>query len=794
MINRLLAILFVLFGLTSLGQGITSTIRGTVVDNLSEEPIFGASIILQGTDPLIGAQSDIDGRFKMENVPVGRYNVEIRYLGYQTIVLFNQELLTKELVLNIRMEELVNELKEVTVSTKKNGKPVNDMSTNSSRSFEIEESQRYAGSLGDVARMAQNFAGVQGADDSRNDIIVRGNSPTGVLYRLEGIDIPNPNHFAQFGTTGGPISMINPNMLAKSDFMTGAFPAEYGNANAGVFDLNLRNGNNEKHEFLAQVGFNGFEGMAEGPFSKKSRASYAINYRYSVLELLSLMGINFGTTAVPKYQDLSFKVNIPHKQGVTSVFGIGGISRVSLLAEQTDGTNDLYAIDRSNTDFKSIVGFMGVNHKQKLKKNSYLKLSVAVQASSNDIINDTVDNNYENAFNVYRKKSVSGKVTGAIHYINKLSAKHYIKTGVFMDALFFQLRDSVWRDNLTDYQTLRNVKTNTYLIRPYIAYQYKITNDLKLNLGVHYQHLTLANQWNIEPRFGLSYTIKKKNVLSFSYGYHSQMQPFELYFLETQTSPTESVRTNEELEFTKSHHFVLGYDLFMKWGLHFKAEAYAQMLTDVPVELKSSSYSILNFGASFYNPLPDSLVNNGSGLNYGIEITFEKRMDKGLYFMFNGALFQSKYKGSDGIARNTGFNGNFTTNLLGGYEHMFKQKTSTTKKGKIKPKVSISADVKFVLNGGGRYTEIDFAASELAGEEIWTDGINEKQYPSYFKMNFRFGVKFIMKKVTNELAFDLQNITNRQNIFYREYIPESNSIETTYQTGFLPLVLYRITF
>ena len=232
----------------------------------------------------------------------------------------------------------------------KKGELVNKMATVSARSFSVEESNRFAGSKNDVARMAQNFAGVQGADDSRNDIIIRGNSPSGVLFRMEGIDIPNPNHFARFGTTGGPISMLNNNVLSNSDFLTGAFPAEYGNAIAGVFDLKMRPGNNEDHEFMFQFGFNGLELMAEGPISKKRKSSYLVNYRYSTLQLFKYMGINFGSTAVPNYQDASFKLNFPSKRGLTSVFGMGGYSTINILAEEAD-SSDLFALDLSNTYF-----------------------------------------------------------------------------------------------------------------------------------------------------------------------------------------------------------------------------------------------------------------------------------------------------------------------------------------------------------------------------------------------------------------------------------------------------------
>jgi hypothetical protein len=180
------------------------------------------------------------------------------------------------------------------------------MATVSARNFNPEEASRYVASREDIARMATNFAGVKGSDDSRNDIVIRGNSPNGVLWRVEGLDIGNPNHFASFGTTGGPVNIINNKMLGNSDFLTGAFPAEYGNGISGVFDLKLRNGNKEKNEFTAQIGILGLEGTAEGPINEKKGSSYIISYRYATLSIMNKLGINFGAAGNPSYQDLNF--------------------------------------------------------------------------------------------------------------------------------------------------------------------------------------------------------------------------------------------------------------------------------------------------------------------------------------------------------------------------------------------------------------------------------------------------------------------------------------------------------
>lgn len=785
-----------LFATMGVSAQITNTIRGTIVDEFSDEPLIGATVIIKGTDPIVGTTTDVNGDFQLENIPIGRMDLLITFIGYAPIEIPNIELTSgKQVVLNLEMKQLSNQLEEIEIKSENENETLNKMVSNSAVSFSVEEAQRYAGSLNDVARMAQNFAGVQGADDSRNDIIIRGNSPSGVLYRLGGLDIPNPNHFARFGTTGGPVSMLNTNVLSRSDFLTGAFPAEYGNALAGVFDLNLRNGNNKKYEALFQIGFNGLEGMVEGPFSKKSKASFLVNFRYSTLKLFDLMGLDFGTTAVPNYMDGSFKVNIPSKKGVTSIFGMGGLSNISFIAKELSADGDLFADGGEDTYFKSKTGVVGLTHKHRLGNSNYIEMILGVQAAANGIQVDTVDVNLENPFHVYGNGTMEGKQTSSLHYGHKFSAKHFIKTGFYVDMLFFNLQDSLFEGIPSDFRNLRNTKGTTVLAQPYFQYQFRPTNTINLNFGLHYQHLFLGNQWNLEPRFGASFMLNEKNKLSVSYGYHSQVAPLALYFLETQDSMFNSFTTNTDAGFTKSHHVVIGYELFLKWGIHIKAEAYFQYIHDALVETKSSSYSLLNLGAAFDDVYRDSLQNNGLGYNYGVELTIEKRMQKGLYFMVNSSLFQSQYKASDNRWRNTAFNGNYTVNILGGYEWRLKQKKEFNKKGKPNPKVAFTFDTKVVLNGGGRYTEILLNESIAAGEEVRDDeNAFAKQFPIYFKWNFRIGFKLLGKKVAQEWAVDLQNLTNHKNIFNYEYVDETQSTRIIYQTGFIPIVQYRIYF
>jgi hypothetical protein len=312
-------------------QTLSQTIRGRVFDADSRRPIAEANLMVLGTNPIIATSSSADGTYRLSQVPVGRQNIRISLLGYEEKTLSNMLVVAgKEMVLEIELRESFKNLKDVVISSGANKSRVaNDMALVSARGFSVEETKRYAGAINDPARMVASYAGVNSDGSGNNDIIVRGNNPRNIQWRLEGVEIPNPNHFASEGLTGGPINALNSQMLANSEFYTGAFNPQYGNALAGIFDMKLRTGNNEKREYSFSLGVLGTDITLEGPFKKGSQSSYLANYRYSTLSLLDQAGI-VDFNGVPKYQDGSFKLFFPTKNaGTFTVFGLAGRSGIS---------------------------------------------------------------------------------------------------------------------------------------------------------------------------------------------------------------------------------------------------------------------------------------------------------------------------------------------------------------------------------------------------------------------------------------------------------------------------------
>jgi hypothetical protein len=773
----------------SFAQSNKQNIRGVVIDKLSQSPITGATVQIVNDSANKAAITDNKGNYVITALSPNRYEIKVSYLGYKEVIVPNVVVTSgKETILDITMEETIKLLKEFVIKDNSKDKTVNMLSTISARKFSMEEVNRYAGGRSDPARLAANFAGVSSTDDSRNDIVIRGNSPVGVLWRIDGMDVTNPNHFATVGTTGGPVSALNPNMLKSSDFLTSAFPAEYGNATAGVFDLGFRNGNTKKRETSLQLGLiTGLEAMTEGPISKTNNSSYLVGYRYSLAGVAQAMGINIGTTATPTYQDLSFKINSGSgKLGQLSLFGILASSTISIGNSKPDA-NNLYG-NGNKVDFSSKIGIGGLKYFKQINSKSFLSATLGLNYSKTN----QLDYDSDSLGHSYSKEENKSSKTGyefIANYNSKINSRLFIKIGVQAEYMNLYLYDRTKRHPPDNWTQIWDYNSYTTLAQAYAHLKYSISDKITLNAGLHFQEFFLNHTSSPEPRIGLKYAVSNKSSFSLGYGLHSQLQPLTVYFLQTQLPDSSIVYTNKDLDFTKSHHFVLGYDLlpFNDWCL--KAEVYYQYLFNVPVTTYSGNYSMLNTGASFKPDQQDSLINKGTGKNYGVELTIEKFFSKGYYGLFTTSIYESKYKGSDGIERNTAFNGKYVFNILMGKEW----KLGSAKRN------AFSADLK-VTNAGGRYyTPIDLQLSQILHHEIQMNPDEyaySSRYANYFRMDIKVGftLNSRTKKLSQAIALDLQNVTNNKNVFSQSYDDHRKEISTTYQLGFFPNFTYKIQF
>ncbi len=791
---------------------LTQTIRGRVLDKESKSPLTGANVILT-TDTTIfkGTTTDFDGWFKLENIPLGRQSLKITFLGYSPVSLSNLIVSSgKENIINAELEESSLSMKEVEITATRRGEVTNEMSLVSARAFTVEETERYAGSRSDPARMAANFAGVQGADDSRNDIVIRGNSPLGLLWRVEGVDIPNPNHFSIPGSTGGPISAINNKILSNSDFFTGAFPAEFGNCISGVFDLKLRNGNNNRYESTAQFGLFGTEIMTEGPFSKKStegrgKASYLIAYRYSTLSIFKSLGIDLGTNATPKYQDLNFKLNFPLKNNANlSFFGIGGLSNIEILiSNQRKPEREIYGQQDRDQYFGTGMGIIGGSYAKSLNANSYFKITLASSLEEQHAFHQLVyrhlgtDSMFVNdsLTDKLRYSFLQGKKSLAAFFNEKIDSRKTLKVGINADEYHFNFQDSIFNE-FADSSTINqnkgkwlnrwNYEGNAALVQTYVQLKLKLAENITAVAGVHNQFFSLNGSLSpVEPRAGIKWILSKKHTLNAGFGVHSQIQPTYTYFYHL---PNTLNLHNKNMGFIYSTQYVAGDDFMALDNLRIKTEIYFQRLFNVPVERASSSFSLVNLGSGFSRFFPGYLENKGNAENYGTELTIEKYFSKKFFFLFTTSLYNSHYKGSDGIKRNTDFNGNYVVNFL------------ASKEFTVSEKGSFSIGTKITAAGNKRYSPVDTAASVRTAEIQWVDSLrNTKQFKDYFRADVKLNYRLNTKKITHEIGFDLVNVLGTKNILKLSYVPnaadpKADPVREEYQLGFLPIFYYKADF
>lgn len=789
----IIQILILFIGLISIAQN--GVIKGKVIDKQSEVPLNGATIELLGVEAT-GVVTDFDGYFRLDNVPLGRQAIRVSYVGFEPATLPNIVVTSgKDAVVSIALIEAFDQLDEVVITSTTKDRTVNKLATISARQFSTEEVNRFSGGRSDVGRLAANFAGVSSPDDSRNDIVIRGNSPTGLLWQLEGIPIPSPNHFSSIGTTGGPVSALNTNLLKNSDFLTSAFPAEYGNALGGVFDLGFRNGNKDDYEYTAQVGiFTGLEAMAEGPLGKNN-GSFVGAFRYS---LVGLLGIGAGgTSATPNYNDLSLNLDFGNgKAGQFSLFGIYGNSDIDFLGDDID-EDDLFSAEDENSFFESTFGVLGLKHKINLSENSYLRTIVAASTMGSDFVQDRfIDKNTpeERLIRYTEADNSESRLTFSALINSKLNNKNTLRAGILAESYTVEVtqRDREKQPDLNgdgdpDLFTFLSIDDNLAIIQPYVQGQFRLTKNLTVNTGVHSQYSTLNKQFVIEPRAAVNYRLAPKHTLNVGYGLHHQPVSLPILFLNEEVDGN-LVQTNKDLDFVRSNHFVLGYDTRFAKSWRAKLEVYYQSIDKAAVEAFPSSYSSLTEGADFdFDNDRVSLVNEGTGFNQGIELTIEKFFSDGYYGLLTSSIFESKYEGSDGIERNTPFNNGYVINALAGREFPV---------GKTKKNVMFF-DTRLTVSGGRYFTPVDLEASQAAGFEVLQEDIAfSEQYDDYLRWDVKAGFKInsANKKTSHQIYFDIQNVTNNENVFVRRYNRLTNQVDQVDQIGFFPDFGYRFQF
>jgi hypothetical protein len=764
----------------------TQHVRGTVVEQLLGKPVAGATITLvslSDKDEKISRSvlTGAEGTFKFPAVSIGEYRITISHIGFREAVVDNIEVISgKEKVISQALEVIIKDQQEVVVTAEsKRNKALNDLSAVSARAFTVEETQNYAAAVNDPLRMATGFPGVVAANDGNNDIVIRGNSPAGLLWRMEGIEIPNPNHFSNVNSSGGGISILSAQLLANSDFVTGAFAAEYGNALSGVFDLKLRKGNNERKEYMVQAGLLGLNLAAEGPFSKGSKSSYLVNYRYSTLQLLSKLGFNL-TQGSTNFQDLSYNIYLPtSKAGTFTLFGFTGFSG-EIIQRKKDSSQWKSKGDRYNRDFVSNTAVSSLTHNISIGNRSTLKSAIALSYNHTGFDETYIEDDYSLS-EQYKEKYKTKKWVFSSTLNHKVSTRSSLRTGVILQLIhhsyYLKARDSVD----TPLKEKMNTNGNTQTVQSFAQWHYRASDRFAVSAGLHYLALTYNSSHAIEPRASLKWEMNRRNTIALGYGRHSQLQGLGVYFATTRDA-SGTAEPNRNLGFTKAHHFVISHSYLLAKNMRLKTELYYQHLFNVPVSTNhQNTFSTLNIVGDY---VTQPLINKGRGRNYGIEVSAEKYLSNNFYYTISSSFYQSKYTAADDIERNTRFNGNYVNNLIAGKEFISADKRRT-----------FGINIKSIYAGGFRTTPID---AEQSSEKKYTVFRQKEafsiQNPAYFRTDLRASIKWNRRQLTSTLSLDIQNVSNRLNVYGQVYNAEKNIIEYTYQNGLIPILNYKVEF
>jgi hypothetical protein len=778
---RIIFLTLVFISNISFSQSVTQTVKGKVYDNETQAPLTGAFIVIKGTDPLMGITTDILGNFKIANVPLGRYNIQISYLGYE-LAIVPEILVTsgREVVINTGLKQSVTQMDEVTVKAfSHKDQPVNTMASVSAKSFTVEEARRYAGGVDDPARLASAFAGVTVGNLQDNAIIIRGNSPKGVSWRLEGVEIPNPNHFSGGNVAGGGfVTIFSSQLLANSDFFTGAFPAEYGNALAGVFDMKLRNGNADNREYTLQAGILGIDISSEGPFKKGNGATYLFNYRYSTFGLLTKMGI-IPSEQIPVYQDLSFKLNFPtQKAGVFSLWGIGAIDNNN-EPDEIDSAKWETDWDRIKYTWNLNTGALGLTHKFIIGKQTFISTTFAASGIHNKMDATRLDSNLIRRPNWYFTDN-SGKITLSTFVNHKFSARHTVKTGVNYHTLFYSLDlNSTINNNPETFQNFVNEDGHSNFSEFYIQSKFDINESLSVFSGINANYFALNNKFSIDPRASIKWRINQQNSLSFGYGKHSQLEELKIYLINKNVNGITEY-PNKNLELSKAQHFILAYDWLINENLRFKIESYYQYLYDIP-GIPDSSFSLINFKQDW--SFRESLENNSKGRNIGIDFTFERFLNHNYYYLVTASVFDSKYKGDDGVWRNSRYDKGFVVNLLFGKEFFMNNNRV------------LGVNTRLNYMGGERTSPVMMNESLRQKTVIYNESkAFEDQLPSMYYLDFTITYRTNKKKYSGVWALQLKNALGSPMYEGYSYNYLTDKIQSDETVVVIPVISYKIEF
>ena len=773
------------------------TLRGVVVDHQTKAPLPGATVTIRGTSRFYTTSSDFNGWFEIENVPVGLHDIVVELKDYKNQLLRNVSVVTgKEAFRLIELDQKIKDnKKDIDIRPYKPGIARNAAATVSALSFNRENVEASDNVAEDPAEMAAELPAFRQVMAGRNDLSIRGNSPTGLVWQIDGIPVVAPNFGHEIGLPGGTYPLLPGTLMGKSEVDYGPAPAGPVDALAGKFNLRFRDGNRVDRRYSLEMGSYGTAVSAEGPISRKPSSSYLVYYRNTLPSVLSGSGVEPVPGIFPDRQQAAFKVNFPtHFAGTFSLFATGGKNKVTMVRGESMHPENFYVyggLPETDNYLDETLYTAGFSHQ------------LFWQRGMNSIKTTVGISGYEQTsrMEMYRNATLRQIDTGNDNHEQELffsscfqhkpSASNYLVAGITARIHQVNFADSTLTGNVTPvypktyYPLLNASESGMVQIQADAGWQHKFGNTTAVYMGLNASYFAFSQTTSIEPRLSIRHEYNSKTFVSIGYGLKSQLQPMFLYFMKTKADVTGTVLTegNRNLGPTRMHQLVGAIDRNFGANLRLHAEVYFQQLMKVPIERRLSSYSMMNYGSGFRDYSIYPLVNQGTGQNKGLELQLDKYLSHGYYFRLSGTFYDSKYKASDGASRNTAFNGNYKSDVVLGTHFP------------VSSNGSLDINLHVMYAGGAPLPGINDSTSVLVGYTVYDEAMRyANREPAWYRLDARVTMKWSMRWLSHELSLNLRNLTDEKILWRRYFNPGSGAVERQYQLGFVPTVLYRVYF
>ncbi len=733
-------------------------IRGAILDRATQHPLPGANVVVLGTER--GTVPDAEGRFALPDMAVGVHRLRISMIGYATIVR------TDVVVRSRRVTELDIELDAEVVNVGEETVVIADYFSDaaeevvSSVSFSYEEVRRSPGAAGDISRLVQAMPSVNMNTDQRNDLIVRGGSPTENLILVDNIEIPNINHFPTQGASGGPIGLLNTDLIEDVAFYAGGFSAGYGDRLSSVMVVDLREGNREELEGEVQLGMAGAGLLLEGPLSG-GRGSWIASGRRSYLDLI--VGA-IGTGAVPRYSDLQGKLSCDlSSQHRISLLGIAAFDAIDLVPGDTDADEDFVV-----NEVDQYVAGAGWRWLWSRRGFAHTALAISYADFGIDVLDGRTRGELFTNSSQERELVLRSDVTYS------LAAGDQVRGGItgrreFSDFSLFSAPGTNRVNEVTPELRVGD-GMNSNKLAAYLSYERSVLAGVTAQAGVRWKYFDYNEEIDLSPRLSLRWQIDPLTSISAAWGLYYQNLPSSLLVQHPD---------NRQLENPRADHYVLGLQRRLTENTLFTLEGYLKQYSDLPFDPGDPTVSVVDAYADFGSPAPGQLVGGGEAESYGVESMIQKKLAHRLYGTASYAYSRSRYTDFTGRERNRSFDNRHLVSLIVGY----------------RPGETLEYSLRWRFAGGRPYTPFaEVESARLGTGIVQRDQINARRLPAYHRLDLRIDHRQHFERFNLVSFFTLLNAYNRDNLFTYYWDKSDNRQGRINQWSLLPVGGFELEF